>query len=81
MDLIEDFSLDPDNFIWQDMAICDQIPTKAFFDDAESHSGIESAVKAICAVCPVKNHCLDFGVSNKSYGIYGGKTLVRGNIQ
>lgn len=80
MNIIEEFGLDEENFIWQDMAMCHGIPTDAFFDDADAKSSIEWAVKGVCEYCPVKRLCQDTVAEQKGQGIHGGERFFRGKI-
>ena len=80
MNIIDEFNLDEENFIWQDMAMCHNIPTDAFFDHSESDSRVEDAVKAVCGYCPVREMCLQTAQDQKAQGIHGGERLLRGKI-
>lgn len=63
---------------WRDSAICKGKPTWMFFDgDGETFSQKterEKLVKAMCAVCPVTEQCLEDGKSLD--GIWGGLTAA-----
>lgn len=37
-----------------------------------------SRAKAVCAVCPIRAECAEFGEWNKMTGVWGGVDLVRG---
>lgn len=80
MNVIEEFGLDPERFIWQDLSMCVNIPPQAFFEDAESNDNIKNAAQDICDYCPVKEMCLEEARGSKSYGIWGGEMLVGGKI-
>lgn len=40
-----------------------------------------SRAEAVCAVCPIRDACLDFGVDNRMTGVWGGVSLVRGKVE
>ena len=80
MNIVEEFELDEENFVWQDLAMCVNIPTEAFFDDAEGNDSIAAAAKEICSYCPVREICLTKAQEEKSHGIRGGHELRRGKI-
>lgn len=80
MNLVEQFGLDEENFIWQDLAMCVNVPTEAFYDDAEKDDAVEAAARDICSYCPVANVCLQAATKNKETGIWGGVKLERGKI-
>nr|WP_238346880.1 WhiB family transcriptional regulator [Nocardiopsis dassonvillei] len=53
---------------WQDWAACQDSPTEDFFGP-----GGEDAAKKLCAVCPVRNDCLDYAINRpEPYGVWGG---------
>lgn len=83
--MIEDFLLrlgvDPDDFTWKDLALCAKMPEPEVFHSlAEKDSKFEDQAKAVCAACPVRKICLEEGIRNKEYGIWGGETLVAGKV-
>lgn len=66
---------------WVDDALCAQVDPDLFFPDKGASS---TAVQAqmVCRVCPVRNPCLEYAVSNKEqHGIWSGTTAkVRAKI-
>lgn len=80
MNIVEEFGLDEENFIWQDLAMCVNIPTDVWFEDSESNDAIDRAAKEICGYCPVKEVCLEKNVAEKAHGIHGGRRLSGGRI-
>jgi hypothetical protein len=62
---------DPENELeWQRDALCSQTDPEAFFPDQERGGG---DAKKICKLCPVKQDCFDYAVSNNERnGIWGG---------
>lgn len=66
---------------WMDQALCTQVgdpelwfgkPTSFLTNDDGQR---ESAAKAVCSRCPVRDECLDFALAtDERYGIWGGMT-------
>ena len=71
--------IDLDELEWQDLAICDgTMPTNMFFDDYESDEQVAAVVDEACLSCPVMAQCLQAGVENGEWGVWGGIYLVSG---
>lgn len=59
---------------WLDLAECRGAPADMFFPERGDNDGV-AAAKAICAVCPVVDECLDDAIESKElFGIRGGKS-------
>lgn len=62
---------------WLDLAACLGMDTELFFArDREGRgrsNGHYKAGKAICATCPVRARCLEFGLGEE-HGVWGGTT-------
>lgn len=62
---------------WQHKALCRGRPTSLFFADesSENHNGSltlsDRVAKSLCARCPVRRDCLEYGLHDE-YGIWGG---------
>jgi WhiB family redox-sensing transcriptional regulator len=55
---------------WYDDALCAQVDQDMFFPD---RGGSTAAAKATCALCSVRQQCLDYALANhERYGIWGG---------
>ena len=60
------------NLDWKADAACRDLDTNLFFPDSESDSG---PALAVCAVCPVREQCLDFAIrTRQNDGVWGGAT-------
>lgn len=58
---------------WYDDAECRGYPTNLWYPgDKQS---ISPKAKKICARCPVQNECLEHGIENEFYGVWGGMSL------
>lgn len=68
-----DLSLvDPDEWDWQDRALCAEIDPEAWFP---AKGGSMTAVKRLCARCDVRDECLEYALDScESWGIWGGLT-------
>lgn len=57
-------------------AECETLPDFFFPEEPEKESQriVEGIAKAICESCPLKNPCLDYALSTKVYGVWGGTT-------
>ncbi|HEX2848975.1 MAG TPA: WhiB family transcriptional regulator [Acidimicrobiales bacterium] len=60
------------NLDWQADAACRDTETDIFFPASESDAG---PALAICAVCPVREQCLEWALATRQHdGIWGGTT-------
>lgn len=59
---------------WRADAACRDLDTNLFFPDSDSEAAVAPAL-AVCAVCPVRDACLEFALSTRQVdGIWGGAT-------
>lgn len=59
---------------WREAAACLDAPEVDFFPDPADREAI-AAARAVCAGCPVSDHCLTWAVAtNQVDGIWGGHT-------
>jgi len=57
---------------WKLKAACRDLDTSLFFPDSEAEA---DAAKAVCALCPVRQECLEFALATRQNdGIWGGLT-------
>lgn len=81
MNIAEEFNLDRERFVWQDLSMCDGIePLAIFFEESESNPNVANAVKSICDYCPVKEMCRQDAIDTKAHGIRGGDMFVGGKV-
>jgi WhiB family transcriptional regulator, redox-sensing transcriptional regulator len=67
-------SVDITSTDWFDDAACKDVDTDVFFPASESQAG---AAKAICAVCPVREECLEHALAVRpGDGVWGGLTAT-----
>ena len=62
---------------WRERAACKDLPTELFFPNGEGDSVAEQVAeaRAVCAVCPVREDCLEFAITTRQDdGIWGGLT-------
>ena len=77
-DALSDLGIDLEELQWQDLALCDGMPTNMFYDDYESDVQVAKVVDDACLSCPVMAQCLERGVENGEWGVWGGVYLVSG---
>lgn len=70
--LFEQLGLDPDNFIWEDLASCAGMPTEFYFESYEADRVIAKNVDERCFACPVIQSCAAHAIRNKTEGVWGG---------
>ncbi len=59
---------------WRDDAACAGSDNDAFFPIGEDEEAA-AAAKAVCAVCPVREACLQYALfTNQTEGVWGGMT-------
>ncbi|MDA8186436.1 MAG: WhiB family transcriptional regulator [Actinomycetota bacterium] len=62
----------PTNAVWRKRAACRGIDPEVFYPASDDDA---DAAKAICAVCPVREACLEHALANREReGIWGGTT-------
>lgn len=72
MSLLDAMGIDPDNFTWEDLALCKGAPTtNIFYDEYESNVSIAESVDEVCARCPVVSECFRKGMDGE-HGVWGG---------
>lgn len=69
--ILDDLGIDPDEFEWQDLALCSQMPTSVFYEDYESSDDSARATDQACLRCPVMKQCF-FAGSDGEHGVWGG---------
>lgn len=75
-----ELGLDPDDVEWQDVALCQtaEMPTVLFYDEYENSTSVAKSVDEGCLSCPVLVQCLQAGVENGEWGVWGGIYLTSG---
>jgi WhiB family redox-sensing transcriptional regulator len=74
-DLDEDEWLEPDwrGFAWQDLSLCSQADSEAWFPEK---GGSTAYPKKVCRRCPVISECLEFALENdERFGVFGGLSV------
>ena len=65
-----------------EQGICRGIDTEIFFPDKEIFRPEEEQVFArMCVECPVMLTCLEWGLAHERYGIWGGTTPYRRQVE
>lgn len=79
-DLADKLGLDKKRFVWQDLAVCNGMPTDYFFDKYEEDPIHASTIDSMCLSCPVIKYCHEAGISGNEVGVWGGIYLTNGNV-
>lgn len=78
--LSELLGIDLDELEWQDLAICDGMDINLFYDDYESDQNVALMIDEACLSCPVMAQCLQEGITNNEWGVWGGHYLTSGRV-
>lgn len=54
--------------------------TNLFYDDYESDENVSRMIDEACLSCPVLAQCLQRGVDNSEWGVWGGTYLTSGKV-
>lgn len=74
----DELDINLDHLEWRDLFLCHGMDTNMFFDDYESDEQVAKVVDELCLSCPVVKQCLQDGVENKDWGVWGGVFLISG---
>jgi len=69
--------MDIDDFArpaWQSDAACRGLGPALFFPELGHDRDVPKMAKAICADCPVRSECLEYGIHER-FGIWGGLAI------
>lgn len=59
---------------WRSRGACSGLDTAVFYPASEIDEDAEEA-KAVCAMCTVRQQCLDYALENREHeGVWGGAT-------
>lgn len=70
--------LDPEDFSWRDVIVCRGQDTELFYSRYEKSNRVAQLVDQMCLSCPVRKQCLEAGIENQEWGVWGGIFLVNG---
>lgn len=77
-DALSVLGIDLEELEWQDLALCSGDDTNDHYDNYESDLQIAKIVDQKCLSCPVIVQCLQRGVENGEWGVWGGIYLTSG---
>lgn len=63
-----------------ELAACRESNPEDFFDNYLESEEVVATVAELCRSCQVRRQCLNFGVSTKSVGVWGGRWLSNGRM-
>lgn len=78
LDVLREIGLDLEDLEWADLALCENMVTNWFYDDYESDVQVALTVDEACLSCPVMAQCLQRGMENSEWGVWGGIYLTSG---
>jgi hypothetical protein len=78
--LSELLGIDIDELDWHDLALCDGMDINLFYDDYESDTNVATMVDEACLSCPVMAQCLQEGLHNGEWGVWGAMYLTSGKV-
>jgi len=70
--------LEDDDLQWHHLSLCQGMDTILFYDAYEADPVFAQTMDEICLSCPVRSICLQEGVENNEYGLWGGVFLTNG---
>lgn len=70
--------VDLEETVWQDWALCQGYPINEHYDDYEADENVARLTDERCLSCPVMVQCLEQGIDNNEWGVWGGIYLVSG---
>lgn len=79
-EILDILGVDKEDIEWTDLAACKNITTDFFFDDYENDPILAKNIDQMCMACPVSKYCLEAGVENSEYGVWGGIYLSLGKL-
>ena len=65
---------------WKKEAACLDFDPELFFDIYEEDEEVRPQMDEFCSDCPMARMCFASGISEKSYGLWGGVYLENGKI-
>lgn len=65
---------------WMNQAACTGIDVNVFYPNPRDGGVISELAAALCATCPVKTQCTQYGLTDE-HGIYGGLTPAQRSKQ
>ena len=77
-DVLSVLGIDVDELEWQDLSLCSEMDTNLFYDDYETDDNVARMVDEVCLSCPVMAQCLERGIENGEWGVWGGIYLTSG---
>ena len=70
-ELLDSLGIDPQNFEWQDIALCRGLDTELYYDKYEDSAETARQIDEGCLRCPVFTQCFLAGADNE-FGVWGG---------
>lgn len=78
LSVLDALGLDSEDIDWRDFVICAGQNIRMFYEGYESSLRTAKLTDEMCLSCPVRKQCLQAGVENGEYGVWGGVYLTAG---
>lgn len=71
MSLLEELGIDPEDFTWHSLSLCQNLDPELFYSKYESEEEVARQTDEICLHCPVMKQCGLQGPKGE-HGVWGG---------
>lgn len=79
-DILEELGLDREDIQWRDLSLCSNMETNLFYDEYEQNEQVANMIDEACLSCPVMVQCLQRGMENGEWGVWGSIYLTGGRV-
>ncbi len=80
LSVLDALGLDSKDVAWYAFAVCVGQPLRMFYEGYESSVRTAKITDEMCLSCPVKKQCLQAGMENGEFGVWGGIYLTAGKV-
>ena len=80
MSLLDELGLDPENFTWEQLALCANMEVEWFYDTYETDEIHAKNATLACYHCPVIRPCAEAAMDGKEEGLWGGIYWSNGKV-
>ena len=71
MNLLDALGIEPEDFRWEMLALCNGMDTNLFYEKYESNQNTAKQIDQMCLHCPVMKQCAKKGMDGQT-GVWGG---------
>lgn len=80
LNVFDVLGLDAEDLQWYHLAVCHGQDIRRFHEWYEANERIAKNTDAMCLSCPVRKECLQTGIENGEYGVWGAVFLTAGKM-